>query len=302
LILISFFVRQRRDLVTLCRVSKQFRSIYTPLLYRFVAVDTSTKPAKFSAQLHLYKTLQDHTISHLITHLEVNLNGGIVCEKLNKSSILPSSLKRCSCRAYDEALGRAVVFLKNLESLTIYCTLCSGSHTHEYLFGLEAALLRQFRFHCYGSSREAKTSILLLPFMPQVTALALECDENRLYPNQGDSHQTLVARPDVAPNLHTIRIGEGELSDHLLANRPIERLCFGSSVGSFRRHRGVEHYMRTLHDNISQSPGKLSHIFAINILNWLSRAVKQDPDPYRHLRYIGTIMMPHTHVSSIYLL
>lgn len=288
-----FLIRQKRDLVTLCQVSRQFRSICTPFLYRFVVVDS--KLAKFAARLRLYRTLQDPNISHAVTHLEVNLKGEIVCEKRNKSSVLPSSLKRCSCRGYDEALGKAVVLLKNLESLTIYCTLCRGSHTHEYLFRLEAVLLRQFRFRCYGSSWQLKNSILLLPFMPQVTALALECDENRIYAHQGSSHHTLVARPDVAPNLHTMSLDGHRLSVHLLANRPIERLCLDSSTRPvLGRHIGA------LHTTISQSPGKLSHLFAIDILDWLPGTVKQDPEPYRHLRYIGTITIVYD-VSSTYL-
>jgi hypothetical protein len=294
LILISSFIQQKSDLVTLCRVSRNFRSIVTPLLYRVVAVDTRPKAAKAALRHPLYRTLRDPGISCLVTNLDFNLRADIVCDKLREAG-MPDYLRRCGCSRYNDALRKAVVLLKNLESLTIHCTLCRDSHDHDYLFDLNLPLLRQFRFRCYSkSSQRTKKSILLLPFMDQITSLSLECSEDRIFPDKGDLLQALVERSDVAPNLRTLNVGGRRLPDHLLSHRPIERLCLNGFL-----HGVLGQYMNGIHTRISQSPGRLSHLFSIDILQWLPAALRQNPEPYRHLRYVGTVTIFHVSMNYV---
>jgi hypothetical protein len=122
--------------------------------------------------------------------------------------------------------------------------------------------------------------------MDRITPLSLECGEDRIYPNKDGSYQGPAEGGDVVPNLRTPDVGGRHLADCLLSHRPIEWL----PLNGF--HHGLSrHYMNGLHTSIIQSPGSLSHLLSIDILQWLPAAIKQNPEPYRHLRYVGTITL-----------
>lgn len=144
-ILIASQVQAREDLLNLYRVSKEFRRICIPLLYRVVDAHTSCGPS-FEAKLRLYGTLQDPRVSYLVMELRLELRRDSKCMEHSKKSLSGKrdSRRHCACDHYDQALGRALRCLRNLRVLVMICRLCRGLHTHDYLLQVECQSSRNY--------------------------------------------------------------------------------------------------------------------------------------------------------------
>lgn len=281
------FVEQKRDLVTLCRVSKTFRDICMPLLYRHLHIKTGKR--HLETHSGIYKALQSPSITHVVVVLSVELDKNLLC-RTKKPDIdgLPS-LHPCTCTRYDSSLGDIILSLQNLRNLTIRCTLCSQSHGHEYLFKLNSPALRKFAFHCYGSAGFGKDtdgrSVLLAPFMSQLIALSLACEQAGRDSRWNEALQLLQEANGLA-HLDTLVHNGSPLFDFLLSHCRVRRLSLSGG--------GTEEAMAT----IRRSPGGLTHLFSPSMIYWLPPAIKHGIGPYIHLKFIGTLEGAYTDVGS----
>lgn len=246
-----------------------------------------------ASHLRLYRTLQRQpSIAYLVTHFSVSMSADQICGKRWYSAKL-TSRSICACTTYDQALGEALRSLTNLQALAIRCDLCaSTTHGHAYLFQLDAPQLRNFTFRCHGTpipiGKDAfsydQTLVLQVPFMPNVTALWLECDLSRICDEWLDSYDYMIEQENLLPNLKIMSHDGLQFSRDLLATRPIQRLC----IDEFNKNLYDPSF---LHDLIKRSPGVLTHLLTIDIPQWLLNAKEQDLNPYRNLKFIGTIII-----------
>jgi hypothetical protein len=95
--------------------------------------------------------------------------------------------------------------------------------------------------------------------------------------------------PEILPNLRMLSYDETDFCFDLLAARPIERLCVPGK-GIWRLHAGI-----------LASPGRLSHLFVTQILALLRFALSTTPEPYLHLRHIGTVTFEKSEVDCFLL-
>jgi hypothetical protein len=242
----------------------------------------------------LYRTLQDIHFSQLVTEFHLTLTGyGICASHISSTFKWHSSSHRCSCNDYYQALGKALLCLTSLEVLDLQCGLCRGLHFHDYLHNLEMPRLKELRFGCYGSSPKGRTpqysnSIFLAPYMQNIHALALDCDFDWLCGN-ASGYKQFLSDVSILPKLRTLRYNGRIFCPDLLAARPVERICVDQTSEN----------ILLLHESIRQSPGKLSHLLMINVLEWLPNSMGQDLEPYRYLRHIGTIAFPELEVFTL---
>lgn len=297
-ILVAHFVRERSDLATLCRLSKTFRSICMPLLYKTISIGVIRKDV--AVHLLLYRMLQVSALSQTVTEFSALLYQGIVCDKWNRDKARPSFLRRCTCDSYERAMGDAIVSLHGLRSLKIICKLCAGSHSHDHLFKMDAPMLRQFTFYCFRSSKLFKNngsevSIVTVPFMSVITGLALGCEETRLYSLWNfDLYGGLVRGNNAFSHLKTLRHDGSDFSDFVLSRSPVERLCVSS-----RRYKLSRHYNVNVHFAIVRSPGTLTHLLSEDLSHWLPGHMMRNFEPYSHLTFVGTITGVHCEVRCI---
>jgi len=283
------FIEYQRDLVTLCLVSKTFRDICMPLLYKHITI----KLGQNHLETHsgIYKTLQRPSITCMVVFLSISLNKGPLCGRLNPSwSLLQRN--RCTCTSHDSFLGEVILSLQSLQSLIITCTLCCYSHGHEYLFKLSSPALRLFMFYCYGSTAFGGDgrSVLLVPFMSQITTLSLQCEQTRLGNllwNGVLAEQLLQEANGLLSHLDTLILHSGwPLFDLLLSRCRIRRLYF------------TKRLFAVPVTAIRRSPGRLTHLFFPNLLYWLPRDMKLGIEPYIHLRFIGIVEVNYLNVGS----
>jgi len=299
LILIMTYIHRKRDLASLCMVSQMFRNIAAPMLYRIVEIEPKGSDVDIAGHLILYRTLQDDRYSQFVIEFHCTIRRQAVCVNYVHSTVKSHNSSRCcSCDDYDRALGKALLCLSNLQVLDLQCQLCPLVHFHDYLHSLQAPKLRELTLTltCCGAnsvegpSKEPK-SILLAPYMRNIAALALSCGYDWLRGKTMEYGQYPL-EADILLNLRTLGHNGLDICDYLLMARPIERMCIA--------HASWEETPR-LHHTISLSPGKLSHLFMANILGWLPRAMEEGLEPYRHLRYVGTIVFSRLEVFNSYL-
>ena len=183
---------------------------------------------------------------------------------------------------HDSSPGDAILSLQNLQNLVILCKLCTQSHGHEYLFKLNSPALRQFTLRCYGSTAFGKDtdsrSVLLAPFMPQLTALSLECEQTKKRSSwNGVLNEQLLQEADVSFHLDTLVHNGSPFFDFLLSHCPVQRLRF------------TETEVTEAAAAIRRSPGTLTHLFAPDLISWLLPAMEHDIEPYINLRFIGPL-------------
>jgi F-box-like len=293
LILIASYIRWRGDFLSLCKVSKRFRTVYTPFIYRIVNLYPDVTRDNLAIHLSLYLNLQNFHLSEFVTEFRVTLVDDHICAAcVTSTGVWFTSVRKCSCEGYNRALGKALISMKNLRTLAIHCRLCLLKHSHDYLHHLETRTLTEFQFQCLRSvvslkSTPPTSSILLAPCMRSVTGLALECDYNGLSGKTG-GYDRINKKGEVLANLRILSHDGGGFCADLLVTRPIERLCVPG-----RR-------LAPLHDSISHSPGRLSHLFMINLVEFLRPVLAIDVAPYRHLTFVGTITLRRGDVRSFF--
>jgi len=275
-ICIASFVDQKRDLSTLCQVSKTFMEICTPLLYSFVHIGTSEHTVE--THFGLYEVLQRPSISHAVVELYVEFDNSSLCAEMRN----PKNYGSCDCASHDSALGDVIRSLQNLQRLTILCNLCYECHGHEYLFELNSPALWLFKFRCYGSSAFGSDaddrSLLIAPFMSRIKALSLESWPTG-YPMDWYEAvpESLLRETNALSDLHTLTHYDSQFFDFILSRCPVQRLWL------------VKGGRATAKAAIRRSPGRLTHLFAPDLIYWLPREMGLGIEPYSHLRFIGTI-------------
>ena len=287
------FIEHKRDLATLCLVSKTFRDICMPLLYRHVHI--GTWQYQVETYSGIYKVLQWPSIIRVVVVLSVSLDNIRLCGRWNPNMhrFLLLRNRQCTCMSHDSSLGEVILSLRNLQTLSITCRLCRLSHGHEYLFKLNSPAPRQFKLHCYESTAFGKDtdsrSILLAPFMSQLAALSLDCEQTwrRSRWNRALSNEPLFQEAKGLSHLDTLVHNGSPFFDFLLSHCRIRRLYF---IGS----EALPAPMRA----IRRSPGRLTHLFSPNLMYWLRLAMKGGIEPYIHLRFIAILKESCSDVGS----
>ena len=291
------FLEQDRDLATLCTVSKTFSILFTPILYRAVNIQRRTVQVK--VQLRLYQTLRNPRFSCFVTEFSVSLGDTLSC--VNSQSIFRLfGTKRilgkdCICQVHDRAFGDAILTMKRLKSLNVNCSLPCRGHSHEHLFHPDVPKLRRFSFRCYDA--RLQKSILQAPFMADLQAVHLECHAFMITPPHSTTLGELLRGGGFAPNLRTLQHGGHTISQKMLTQRPIQRLCVDAFT--YRVHGA---YAGLLKESIWISPGVLSHLLMVDLLQWLPIAMKETLRPYRNIQFIGTITGSHCEVNLFHVM
>ena len=261
-----------------------------PLLYRFVQIGKLRHTAE--TYLGLYNALQRPRIAHVVVEIHIKLERSRLCERRNSERLRPQSYRRCTCFMHDSALGNVILSLRNLRTLTILCTLCDRSHGHEYLFKLNSPALRQFTLSCYGSFAFGMDlddrSVLIAPFMAQLTALSLQCEQTRPVSRWDDRQiEQLLRDTDALAQLDTLIHYGSRFFNCLLSRRPVKRLHL------------VRGNLTMVREAIRGSPGMLTQLLSYDLIHWLPREMARGIGPYSHLKFIGTLMGIYRDVGPI---
>ena len=88
-----------------------------PILYRIIEIKAvgSGSSGDTAGHLLLYRTLQDSHLFQVVTEVHLTLEDHGICAKHIPSTVKWRSSHRCSCNDYDQALGKALLCLNNLE-------------------------------------------------------------------------------------------------------------------------------------------------------------------------------------------
>jgi hypothetical protein len=235
--------------------------------------------------LALHKAILVSNRASLVTDLRLYLQHWQICSKW--SSTKPEMLRRCSCNTYDDIVGNVLSLLHSLRVLYFHCGLCKSSvrNRHGYLPRLEFPCLAAFRFVCHCSFNASRSSefIETIPYMATVTTLSIdwtfEWEQAFHYPDL-----SIVIKECVLPNV-TAMIHNGTVfADLIVFARPITRICRTKSDIL------ISGYPRSLHNAVAASPGRLTHLYASDLLKGLAECLLESPQPYRHLTSIGTLL------------
>ncbi|KAG8807978.1 hypothetical protein FRB91_003472 [Serendipita sp. 411] len=161
------YIEDLRHLQDLLIVSKIFRSIVEPVLYRVIKIGgvrgLDLPPSKLGA---LYRTLEIPRIAGLVTVLKVDLNKWQHCFQCSRQlsrgviarsvSLYVAISAACSCDTLDREFGRVVVNLKNLQALSFSCYLThrKGDHQHSWFATLQERELKELEIWCRFSCEQ----------------------------------------------------------------------------------------------------------------------------------------------------
>ncbi|KIM26660.1 hypothetical protein M408DRAFT_9723 [Serendipita vermifera MAFF 305830] len=283
LIHVVSYIPEKRDIAKLCSVSTLFNSISLPFLYKNLNIDDESSK-NWYLQLEFFKILGVPRYSSIVTTIELKFCGKYACNK-KKNSFRGA----CTCKDYDDQIGRLLNGLINLQSLYFNCNLCPGEDHHSYLDSLQPRKLQVFKFRCFclynqqeGVNKPGSTSLLTAPFMQNVTSLALMCPKRCLLDDTGRI-ENVLGQPNVLPALSTLAYsvlsesGEYKFPSEVLAARPIRRLYY--------------HGIPSAAEASSPAQQTLEYIMSYDIMQWLPPIVTNYPRLYANLRSIGTITL-----------
>ncbi|KAG8798732.1 hypothetical protein FRC16_006633 [Serendipita sp. 398] len=266
----SHLRRRLKDLMHLALVSKAFRSIYQPEIYRVIQINTDEPPgvrmdlADRNKLLALHRSLSTPWLGNQVTVFRF-----FDISSWNLSRDGCGHLDICSCQSsWEKDLGDAIIHLPNLQKLTFYCRKShSGDpcNIHLWLADLQTQNLRQLEFGCHTRWSSVHFSWLYAPCMRKLTALKLAVK------NTLDYHDA-----------HAV--------NWVASNRPIKRLICGL-YETLWPLRGSE-----LTDAlIGHGNSEMQLLYAKNIHVWLS---KQSISPYRNLTSVGSIHLEEVGLST----
>ncbi|KAG8817141.1 hypothetical protein FRC19_011536 [Serendipita sp. 401] len=266
----SHLRRRLKDLMHLALVSKAFRSIYQPEIYRVIQINTGEPPAvrmdlaDRNKLLALHRSLSAPWLGNQVTVFRF-----FAISSWNLSRDGCGHLDICSCQSsWEKDLGDAIVHLPNLQKLTFYCRKSHSDdpcNIHLWLADLQTQNLRQLEFGCHTRWSSVHFSWLYAPCMRKLTALKLAVK------NTLDYHDA-----------HAV--------NWVASNRPIKRLIYGlyETLWSLRGSELTDAL-------IGYGNSEMQLLYAKNIHVWLS---KQNISPYRNLTSVGSIHLEEVGLST----
>jgi hypothetical protein len=266
----------RKDLRALNRTSKLLRILSLRAMWRTVDLSSQKRdPLQLPLRLGVRNPLQSPDVAVIVTNLRVFLaSTGCSCYSWD---LLPGT-----CAEWDDLLGRCLLAMVNLEVLLFTCRLSCLAYPlsrHRYLEQLPTRKLRTFSFYCYcepNNTIQCK-DILTAPCCATVVALHWNAPAN--YIGLWERHKNAV------PNLRTLHYQGNPLDSHLLATRPIQRICIN----------GVTLPNDGLSQALLSTPGKFTH-FSISDISKLALLLPIKPSLFSNLQHIGTVP---AYVSSL---
>lgn len=283
--MVMFYVRDEKDLVSICNSSRALYQSARFALYKSINTTLEEKPTytlpgvvmlNFAQHVKLYQTLRRPGVAHLVTSFQVCI---VVQDHSNGSE--------CSCDPFDSMLGEALQALINLQELYFECHCCKGRkrQRHRYLETLKARKIRQFLFYCYCSPDEAEyiRKISTAPCFQGVTSLALRSMYGE-HPECAD-----VAAKETLPKLKKL------MCSYILP--VLESLFAKGTVTHFICYSrcGAKDF-DLLHSIVEKHPGVLHHLVISAYRGQRPYFAFKDPAPYLNLRHFGTFIF---HVVTV---
>jgi hypothetical protein len=94
------------------------------------------------------------------------------------------------------------------------------------------------------------------------------------------SFTDLFANSRFLPALSALYHDGSPFSDTIISKRPITRLSY---------HPLSPDHVRNLHDLLKRGGTNITHLYVDNILVWLPGSIKENPELYCHLKYVGAL-------------
>ncbi|PVG01397.1 hypothetical protein CPB86DRAFT_871145 [Serendipita vermifera] len=282
LIEIINFVEGKKELYRLCRTSRLLRTVAEPLLYA-----RHFGHSELAKKMDIRVLFRHPHFETIINTISLKLIRWNYCQHLMlKGGYKPHRpLLPCSCREFDEAVGRALNCLLNLRVLRLYCSLCQtdSQERHGYISTLNTRVLQEVKFSCYCSIMDEKrvAKCLSAPCMTSVTTLGWH--SLRGTSAKGGYLESLLVKDGILPNLSHLRHWGDDISNLLLRYRPITQLS--STVTS----DGIPRL-----EDLKRNDGLMTHmsIYAhFGASEPLFNIIAQDPSPFRNLQHIGTLIL-----------
>ncbi|KAG8835308.1 hypothetical protein FRC17_004090 [Serendipita sp. 399] len=298
-ITIFSYLRSQRDLYHLLWVSKLFKAIIEPRLYRTIAINLPRYFAWDTActtnDYALYRTLKTTSVGSLIVVLRVGLDRHLGCPLCNyvsgrkSRSTYQTNVEQCRCVAMDEELGKALVGLPKLQLLSFGCSLThpiyQEASLHSWLANLTTETLYELEIGCSTYKWTLDDyKFLSAPCMKNLKALKLD-STNRRIPNGSKQFALVLKKTDsISQDMNTLSYFNSATHDWILSHRQIKNLvCVPEEHWVYST---VEH-MSGLAAAVAKSKTiRLEMLYIPEPEKWIPT---QNRSPYRNLTSLGSI-------------
>ncbi|PVG01403.1 hypothetical protein CPB86DRAFT_102309 [Serendipita vermifera] len=250
------------------------QEISTPILYlhHFGASEWAKEPDLYILIEHPRFEYMVNTFTIRLSSIKCNSQGGV-----DSSSSSP-----CSCLALDNTLGTALISLRSLKVLDILCDLhgVHRSDQHQYLIHLKTRVLQEVRLTCHYCIITEKEMIKILGSPCMESVISLDWDLSNIDSDDGNDFESFLKDTNTLSNLQELYHNGSTFDDLLLWYRPIRRLRASShnTLGALLKGGDLQR------ENMP-----LTHLnFPRILMTSLIDVIKQDPNPLRNLRHIGT--------------
>ncbi|KAG8867725.1 hypothetical protein FRC20_005060 [Serendipita sp. 405] len=285
-ILIISQIHSSKDLSRLIAVSRLFRAITEPEIYRDMRINTpSIDPRRIAVSTNkrlnaMFRSLRDpHLGSHIIV-FRIRLDHHWHCPvvAVPRADTLPG----WCCVELDVELGGVVTNLPNLQTLSFYCQLKHTSYIpmHTWLTNVKSAHFCELEMDCgYHKWQIADLHLLRAPCFSTLQALNLDTGP----PDHRPSEEFLLLleeKNQFLPAIDTLAYNDVALGTWIVSNRPIKKIVGINNEGPTSL---PDHLTKTL---IKNGRKKLDLLYGWDIQYWLP---EQNPTPYLNLTSLGSI-------------
>ncbi|KAG8758522.1 hypothetical protein FRC14_008015 [Serendipita sp. 396] len=284
------YIGDSKDLRRLLFVSREFRAVIEPQLYRVIEVDTPDDDTSYKLKtlqiLALFRSIKTPWLAAYVVVLRIGLDRIKHCrqscricnEGTSLKAVHPSLMEDCRCEALDRKLGNILDKLPNLRTLSFWCRFRHPERglKHTWITKLRLQALHELEFSCptqHWQEKEYKR-LLLSPCMSNIEALHLDV---------GDYSEALrslfIETPDAPlPNINTIIFNNSSVLNQVISRRPIKKLvCLSTPAASDLTRAGRESLLR------------LQLLYVQDARRWLTTV--EDRSPYSNLVYLGSVRM-----------
>lgn len=279
-------VYSRRDQLSLCRTSRTLQSLSEPYIYRSIGLSRlGNEPFPMEMCRTLAQAMQNPRLAGLVTSFYIHFD---FCK--NKKSIYRDRIHMtCTCNRMDDIVGRIVVPLSKLETLSIHCHLCKSDMRHSYLQWLTTRTLKKMHLdcHCYTAACSVPFQIFSSPGIQTVTSLTWMESLTWIELNRepfSDLQLTFIESHSYLPKVTKLS------TSYLIAFTPLLRRGAISSLSCDRSDSGLV-------DILTNCPPDISRLH-IGRLDFVISDIIRNPAPYRNLRSMSGITIEASNVST----
>lgn len=290
------FVKDPKDLISLCKSSHALYDVSQPILYKFINIRVEPGVVQVAETMFLYETalmklfqtLQSRGFTRIVTEFRIKF---IKCDRYNpKKGFLDRMWRTCSCDRFHPGLGQTLLSLERLNVLEITCHCCRESQPtlHRYLQSLRTQNLQNVTLscNCIPRNTDHTLQILTAPCMSHLTSLSLLTTYRQTECAGLSSKESL-------PHLKNLRC-------YFVAPILVSLLAKGTVTALVCELAYSDNDFDQLHQIVRQYPGVLSHLSLLNVESTLPKFIISDPSPYLNLRHFGKIGFSLRQVSLSY--